>query len=297
MDLNALKTVALVAQLGSLAAAARHLDMDPSSVSRILSSVEDRLGLRLFQRSTRRLAITEEGETYLNRVIPLLEEFDHARELAVSSRSKPAGHLRLTCSVAFGHECLVPYLHEFAKRFPDITLELVMSDSNLDLVKDNVDLAIRLTPKPQGDLINTRLMHTRYSVYATQDYINRVGPIREPADLESRNCLRYSLPNFRTEWQFRDQNQTIESVAIKGNILISNALALRQAARNGLGPALLADWLVRRDLQNGILVDLFPDHDVTATNFNTGAYALYPSRSYLPAKVRATIDFLREKLS
>lgn len=298
MDLDALKTVVLVARHGSFAAVARLVDQDPSSISRIVSGVEARLGLRLFQRTTRRLSVTEEGSVYLSQVAPLLEEFDRAREEAARNRSTPSGLLRLTASVAFGQECIVPLLPAYRERFPEITLELTLSDSNLDLIDSGIDLAIRLAPAPEGDLISSRLMRTAYRVVAAPDYIKRVGLPLEPGALETLDCLRTTLPDYRTRWLFRDRKSgEQEEVSVTGSLLISNPLALRQAARDGLGPALLADWMIDEDLRSRRLIDLFPAHEMTATSFDTGAYALYPSRAYLPMKVRVTIDFLRRRIN
>lgn len=296
MDIESLKTVALVAKLGSFAAAARALDLDPSSVSRTVAAVEADLKLRLFQRTTRRLAISEEGEVYLRRIAPLLEEFELAREEAEEIRESAVGTLRLTASVAFAHECVVPHLKEFRETYPDLTVELFPTDENIDLLANGIDLAIRLAAAPQGDFVSTRLLHTRYRIVASPDYVVSNGPIDNPRDLEALDCLRFPFPDFRTRWHFVRGDATAVDVPVTGRLLISNALALRQAALDGLGPALLADWLVGRHLAEGRLVDLFPDYECAATNFDTGAWALYPSRSYLPQKVRVTIDFLRQKL-
>ncbi|WP_299550208.1 substrate binding domain-containing protein [uncultured Tateyamaria sp.] len=176
-----------------------------------------------------------------------------------------------------------------------IKLELILNDQTIDLVAGQIDIAIRLAPAPKGDLISTRLMSTQYRVVASPDYLDQHGRPRKPEALTDHACLRMTLPDYRTEWRFR-KNQTETIVGVTGPILISNALALRTAARNGLGPALLANWMTETDLAQGTLVDLFPDHDVTATTFDTGAWLLYPSRNYLPTKVRAVIDFLRTQL-
>jgi DNA-binding transcriptional LysR family regulator len=296
METDALKTVVLVAQHGSFAAAARVLNVDPSSVSRLVASTEAALGLRLFQRTTRSLTITEEGETYLRRITPLLEELDHAREEAGRLRRAPSGALRLTASVAFAHECILPHLAAFHTAYPDIAVELLPTDANLDLLANGIDLAIRLAAAPEGDLISTRLMRTRYHVCASPDYLARHGPIEAPEALAERTCLRFALPDYRTRWRFRRGEAAPFEVAVQGWIVIANALSLRQAARDGLGPALLADWLVGRDLASGRLIDLFPNHDCTATEFDTAAWALYASRSFTPQKVRVAIDFFRGKL-
>lgn len=286
--------VALVAQQGSFAAAARLLDLDPSSVSRRVANTEAALGLRIFQRSTRTLSVTDEGESYLRRIVPLLDEFEHARELARRSRVEPTGTLRLTASVAFAHECLVPLLGDFNRRYPEVSLELLPTDANLDISASAIDLAVRLAPAPTGDLISTHLATTRYLVCASPAYIDAHGPIEEPKDLSGRDCLRFALPEFRTRWRFRDEAGQVSEVPVSGRMVIANALSLRRAAQDGLGPALLADWLVSEDVREGSLVDLFPDYDCTATEFDTAAWLLYPSRSFLPQKVRVMIDFLRE---
>lgn len=296
MDIEALRIVTLVAQQGSFAAAARVLSVDPSSVSRTVAAVEADLALRLFQRSTRSLSVTEEGEAYLTRLVPLLEELDHAQEDAREVSRHPAGTVRLTTSVAFAHTCVVPHLAEFTTRYPDISLEIVPSDANLDLAANSIDLAVRLAPEPTGDLISTKLMGTRYRVVASPKYLADSAPLLVPTDLQNHDCLRFALPEFRTRWRFRSVGQTTIEVPVSGNVIIGNALSLRRAALDGLGPVLLANWLVNDDIASGALVDVFPDIECTATEFDTAAWALYPSRSYLPRKVRVTIDFLRAAL-
>ncbi len=296
MDTEALKTVSLVAQQGSFAAAARVLSVDPSSVSRSVAAVEAKLGLRLFQRSTRSLSVTEEGEAYLARLVPLLEELDHAQDEAREVSRRPEGTVRLTTSVAFAHTCVVPFLADFAAQYPDISLEILPSDANLDLAANSIDLAIRLAPEPTGDLISTKLMDTRYRVVASPEYLGNSAPLSEPPDLQNHNCLRFALPEFRMRWRFRSIGEAPIEVPVSGNVIIANALSLRRAALDGLGPVLLADWLVREDLADGALVDVFPKFDCTATEFDTAAWILYPSRNYLPRKVRVTIDFLRATL-
>ncbi|WP_424973111.1 LysR substrate-binding domain-containing protein [Dinoroseobacter sp. S76] len=297
MDIEQLRTVTLVAQQGSFAAAARALSVDPSSVSRSVAAVEAELGLRLFQRSTRSLSVTEEGEIYLARLVPLLEELDRAHEDARAVSRQPAGTVRLTTSVAFAQTCVVPHLAEFASRYPDISLEILPSDANLDLAAHSIDLAIRLTPEPAGDLIRSKLIDTRYRVVASPQYLARSGALAVPTDLQAHSCLRFALPEFRTRWRFRRDGEEPVEVPVFGKVIIANALSLRLAALNGLGPALLADWLVKDDLDAGRLVDVFPDHDCSATEFETAAWVLYPSRSYLPRKVRVTIDFLKQALT
>lgn len=297
METRDLSTVLLVARLGSFAAAARALDLDPSSVSRTVAGVEAALGLRLFQRSTRRLAVTEEGEAYLRRIAPLIEELDQARDEVGRMRRRPSGTLRLTASVSYAHECIVPHLAEFRADYPDIRVELIPTDDKLDLLAAGIDLALRLTAAPEEALIGTKLAPTRYRVCASPEYLAAQGAPAHPAELEGRDCLRFALPEFRTRWVFRDGTGGEITVPVSGSLVIASALSLRQAARDGLGPVLLGTWLVDRDIAAGRLVDLFPGWESTGTTFDTGVWALYPSRAYLPRKVRAMIDFLRPRLA
>ncbi len=293
MEISTLKTVLHVQAHGSIAGAARALDMDPSSVSRVVASVEAGLGIRLFHRTTRRLTVTEEGDSYLQRIAPLIEELDAAAEDAAGARTRPAGHLRLTASVAFSEKVLVPLLPEFQKRYSNITVDLQSSDANLDLVENGIDLAIRLAPAPKGDLVSTRLMQTHYKVVASPDYIEAHGLCAHPSELADQNCLRYALPGLQGVWRFRKSAETLLEVPVQGSPLISNPLALRQAAVGGLGIALLADWLIDQDLRDGHLIELFPEYQSTATEFETSAWLLYPNRTYLPRKVRVMIDYLK----
>lgn len=295
MDVSALKIVLMVAQQGSIAGAARGLDLDASSVSRIVAAVERELGLRLFQRSTRRLSVTEEGEIYLRRLAPLLDELEAARDAAAAARLSPRGVLRLTASVAFAQERVAPLLPAFQQAYPDITVELLATDANLDLLAEGVDLAIRLAASPAGDVVATRLVPTRYRVVAAPAYA-RERRLQHPEDLAAANCLRFALPQYRSRWRFRQAGAAPFAVDVSGKTVISNALALREAARAGMGPALMADWLIDGDVERGALVDLFPGFDCAAAEFDTAAWALYPSKAYLPQKVRVAVDFLRRRL-
>jgi DNA-binding transcriptional LysR family regulator len=296
MDLQDLSLFMVVARQGSFAAVARDRGIDPSSVSRSIAGLEASLGARLFQRTSRRMVLTEAGELYLARLPSVIEELERLRDEAASLRSGPVGTIRLTASVAFGHTCLLPLLPAFEASFPRLKLELLLTDSNLDLVADRIDLAIRLGPSVRADLIGVRLMPTRYRVVASPAYLTNRGGLTQPSDLADRQCLLLGLTDFRSRWVFRTAVGD-KDVAVSGQFVISNPLALRAAAVAGLGPALLVDWLIEGDLRNGGLEDLFPDHEVTATTFDTAAWLLYPSRAYLPRKTRSVIDFLRANLS
>lgn len=297
MDLTALETFIAVVRQGSFTAVAKERDLDPSSVSRTIAGLEEELGVRLFQRTTRRLSLTEAGEVYLKQVEPLTEELAAASEAARDVGAGPRGRLRLTTSESFGQKCVVPLLGRMSTALPELSVDLVLSDANLDLVAERLDLAIRLGPRMDGNLIGRKLFDTRYRVCASPDYLSRKGPIRQPADLAGHACLLMPLRGFRSRWIFEDKKGAQQTVPVDGRIVISNAMALRACALEGLGPSLLANWLIDADIAAGGLVDLFPRFKVTATDFETAAWVLYPSRSYLPQKVRAFIDFLEPEFA
>lgn len=297
MDLDALRILVDVARRGSFAAVARERDTDPSAVSRAVAALEAELGTRLFQRTTRRVALTEAGAAYLARVEPMVEELEGAAEEARAVATGPSGTLRLTASVAFGQTRLVPLLPALRAAHPGLRLELILTDATLDLVAERVDLAIRLAPRVEGDVVAARLLATRYHVCASPGYLRGAPPLRAPADLAAHRCLVSALPDYRSRWRFRAADGRVAEVSVTGDLATTNALALRDCALAGMGPALLADWLVGADLAAGRLVDPFPDLRATATEFETGAWIVYPSRAWLPAKVRATIAFLRGHLT
>ncbi len=292
MDLQDLSLFVEVARQGSFAAVARDRGIDPSSVSRSIAGLEARLGLRLFQRTSRQMVLTEAGELYLARLPGVIDEMERLRDEAASLRSGPVGTIRLTASVAFGQVCLLPLLPAFSAAFPRLKLELILRDANLDLVAERIDLAIRLGPSVRADVIGVKLMQTRYRAVASPEYLAAAGAPMQPSDLALRPCLLLSLTGFRSRWVFRSKGVQ-EDVPVAGQFILSNPLAVRAGVLAGLGPALLADWVIDRDLSAGRLVDLFPDHEVTATTFDTAAWLLYPSRAYLPRKTRSVIDFLR----
>ncbi|MFG1380917.1 LysR family transcriptional regulator [Xanthobacter versatilis] len=295
MDTAQLRIFVHVARRGSFAAAARDLDMDASAVSRAVAALEAELDARLMHRTTRAMSLTEAGQAYLARVEPILEELDRARDEVASARAEPVGTLRLTASVAFGEACLMPLLAEMRTRFPRLKLDLILTDTNLDLATERIDMALRLAPDVRADVIGIRLFATRYRVVASPDYCAREGAPRTPQEVGKHCAIVFGLPDFRLRWMFRRDGQ-VEEVAVRGDIAISSGLAIRRAARDGLGLALLPDWLVGPDLATGTLIDLFPDYDITATSFDTAAWLIYASRRYMPKKVRLMTKFLRERL-
>lgn len=296
MNIDNLKLFHETAKLGSFAAVARQHESDPSNISRAIAQLEQQLGIRLFQRSTRKLSLTEAGSRFLDRTEPLLNELDQAVDEAQSFNHQPKGTIRLTASVSFGQTCLVPLLPDFRKRYPDLSLEMQFTDAVVDIVESGIDLACRLAPPSQADLVGTALFSTHYRVCVSPEYAHAHSEIKKPKDLENHPCLVFTIPEYKSTWYFRKPQRKNQSVSIQSQISISNAIALKQCVLQGLGPALLPNWLVDKELDSGKLVRLFPEYECTATTYDTNVWLLYPSRHYLPHKTRVLIDFLKEKL-
>lgn len=297
MDTHFLTVFVEVARNGGFAPAARRLNLDPSAVSRAIAALEKDLGARLFQRTTRRVALTDAGTRFLARVEPVLAELEGAENELRALETRPKGALTLSASVAFGETCVMPHIPAFLQQYPDIDLTLRFTDRNVDLVADRVDLALRLAPAVTGDVVTAKLMQTRYRVCAAPGYLENAPVPAKPEDLSTHRCLCFDLPGFDARWLFRKgAGSPVKEVPVTPRLRISGAISLRDAARAGLGPALLADWLVAEDIRGGRLVDLFPTHQVAATTFDTAVWLIYPSRAFLPRKTRVMIDFLRERL-
>lgn len=296
MDLNQLRTFVAVVQQGSFAGAARQLAVDPSAITRAVAALEASLEVRLLQRTTRRLSLTDAGTAFLERVQPLVAELDRAADDARSAGSEVRGSVRVTASVAFGQTVLVPLLPALHQAHPRLEVELVLTDAVIDLVAERIDVALRLGPAVDSSLVGARLMPVQHRVVASPAYLKKHGRPRTPQDLSRCDCLRFPFPGYRTQWLFRDRAGGVQTVPVGGWLVMSTALALHRAALDGLGPALLAGWLVDADIAAGRLVDLFPTHEATATGFDGAAWVLHHSREHVPRRVRVFIDFVQARL-
>lgn len=297
MDLTTLQIFVEVMRQGNFAAVARDRDCDPSSISRLIAGLEKELGVRLFQRTTRRLSPTEAGSTYFERIEPLLGEIQTAHEITADIAQHPKGTLRMTTSVSFGQKCVLPLLPDFRHQYPELNLDVLLTDIVVDLLRERIDVAIRLGILADSSLIAQRLMPTHYRVCASPQYLENRGTPQAPMDIAHHDCLLFPLSGFRSRWIFQDGAGKLTEVPVRGSVTISNAIALQQGAISGMGIALLANWLIDDEIQAGNLVDLFPNHQVTATEFNTAAWFVFPSRAYLPLKVRVFTEFLKTRIS
>lgn len=295
MDTAQLKAFLEVVRQGSFAAAARRLELDPSAVTRAIAGLEATLQARLFNRTTRRLALTEAGTAFFEQAAPALEQLEQAVDEARSS-TQATGVVRVTATVAFGQQVLLPLLPELHRLHPGIEIELQLTEAVLDLLKGETDIALRLGASADGSLVGLPLRPVRYGVYASPAYLKAHGRPRRPADLGIHDVLRFTQRPYRGAWTFRDAKGSAETVSVKGWLSVTTASALRRAVLDGLGPALLADLLVWNDVAQGRLVELFPQYEASSGEAATSVWLLYASRTFVPRRVRAVASFLRERL-
>lgn len=277
---------------GSFSAAGRSLDLSPSAVSKLLSRLEGRLGVRLLNRSTRRLSPTEGGRAYFDQCVEILADIERAEDSLTGFGHTPAGTLRINSTPGFAKHQLLPLILEFQARYPEITLELQLTGQSIDLVAENVDLAIRLGQLKDTSLVGIKLGVSRRIVCASPDYLARHGTPTTPSDLRAHNCLRLSTHEGFNRWRFSDSSGT-QVIEANGNFVTDNVEALHAHALLGGGVGRLAAFMVAGDIACGRLVALLPDYDVEQQQI----HAVYPHRKHLPAKVKVFLDFLAGKLA
>ena len=297
MDLDAVRVFVDVIRMGSFAAVARQRDVDPSSVSRSISGLESELGFRLFQRTTRKLAPTEAGDAYYSQVNQLVSAFESAGEQALDLVREPTGKLRVTACTSFGQRILAPLLPKLRTRYPELTIELLLVDHHVDIVEQQIDIAIRFGSKPKGEFTARELVPRKFSVCASPAYIESHDIPQQPKDLAALDCLLFPMQGYKSVWRFRTPAKKIIDVPVRGRLLVSHGMTMTACAVAGLGPALLPDWLCKEEIESGTLVDLFPGYECTATEFKTAAWLVYQDRGYLPLKLKAFIDFLYEEVT
>lgn len=289
--LSAMAVFARVVEAGSFSRAADALGMSKSAVSKQVARLEDRLGARLLNRTTRQLSLTEAGTAFYSGCRQLVADAESA-EAAVSHLAQaPRGTLHVNAPMTFGQQHVAPALPEFMARYPDLGVDLQLNDRTVDLVDEGFDVAIRIGELADSSLIAKRLAPFRRLLVAAPDYLDRHGRPEHPHDLKAHACLIYSYLAVGRSWPFRGAEGTIR-VPVGGRLEANNGDVLLVAARNGMGIAQLPTFICGDDVRAGRLetvLDAWPDAS------NTGVYAVYPaSRTVLP-KVRVFIDFLRER--
>ena len=288
MDLlGSMKTYVAVVDSGSFATAATRLNVSRAMVSKQVQKLEEHLGTRLMNRTTRRLSLTETGRAFLERSVQILSDVNEAEQIAGQMTTLPRGVLRVTIPLSYGQHRLGSILGAYTQAYPQVQLDIALSDRKVDLVEEGFDVAIRIGALPQSDLIARKLGEAHSIVCASPGYLAAHGTPQAPGDLSEHACLSYSLSSSGHDWRLESASQQV-TVPVNGPMRADNGDIIRLAAVAGAGIAFQPHFIVGEDLAAGRLVQVLPDW----RSAEMGIHAVYPSRKHLSAKVRTFVDFI-----
>ena len=290
--LTALNVFRHAVELGSFAAASRHLGLSPAAISKNISELEAHLAVRLLNRTTRRMSLTEAGALYYDRVVQVLDDLEDADGALGPMQQVPKGLLRVSAPMTLTLARLSSAMPAFLSRYPEISLDLRMDDRRVNIVEDGFDIAIRASNKLEdSSLVARKLMSMPHVVCAAPSYLDRHGTPLSPGDLKDHTCIQFTLSGHADEWTFSKADASA-SVPIDGRYKATSSLAVRDALVAGFGLSLIPRLYVAEDIAQGRLRTVLDDWSPVETS----VYAVYPSRRHVVAKVRAFLDFLVEEL-
>ncbi|MBN2646223.1 MAG: LysR family transcriptional regulator [Thiotrichales bacterium] len=295
MQIEQLEIFVEVVQLGSFAAVAERRQLNATSVSRSVQMLEKTLGLPLLQRSTRKLALTEAGALYFAQLPAILQQLASARQRALDIKQQLQGTLRVTVPIGLADAQLVALIPEFRQQHPQLALELLITDECLDLEQQKIDLGIRIGRIEQNNWVAKPLKRLRFIACASPKFLQN-HRIHQPQDLSRTPCLNFIPKKDAWRWCFVDAKQIRHEVGVQQTLLVTNERAAKQLCIAGEGVALLPDWLVTEALQTGDLQMILPDYQAGYLQADEQIWCIYPNRDYVPAKTRAFLNFITEKM-
>ncbi len=286
--LTALKVFRKTGESGSFAEAARQLGLSPAAISKNIGELEAHLKVRLFNRTTRRMSLTEAGTIYLDRICRILDNLEEADRALDPLHETPSGTLRVAAPMTATLMCLSRAIPRFLAQYPAISLDLDLDDRRVDIVRDGYDLAIRGSDNLENSSLTARkLVVMPHVLCAAPSYIAAFGEPTTPEALRSHHCIRFSLSGHANAWEFREGERTVR-VAAKGRYSVTSSLAVRDALLEGLGIGLIPAPYVREEIATGRLRPMLENWSTS----DVSIYAVYPSRQHLAPKLRAFLDFL-----
>ena len=289
--LGGLAMFAQVVESGGFSAAARALGLTPSAVSKQIGLLEDRLGARLLHRTTRRVALTEVGAAFYERARGVLSALDEAERSVTDLNAMPRGTLRLSLPIHFGQFHIAPILPGFMERYPEISLDIDLSDRYVDLVGESIDVAVRVGGLRDSSMIVRRLAPNRRVVCASPSYLAKHGAPATPSDLARFNCLTFHQHGPAVEWMF-GEGDARQAIRVKGTLQANNIELLRTAALAGVGLIRMSAYLLIDEIAHGRLVPVLTEHQAR----DAEVFVLYPASRHLSPKVRAFVDYLAETI-
>ena len=279
-----------VAETGNFSGTARAMKLTPSAVSKLIGRLEDRLGARLLHRTTRRVSLTEEGRTYYQRCLPILTAIDEAEQAISELHDEPRGLLKVNASTTFAREHIERLIPGFLAQYPELRVQLTVSEAFVNLIEEEVDVAIRIGQLPDSTLIARKLGRTRRMVVGSPSYLEQHGIPCTPDDLKNHNCIILTSATSFNRWEFKGPDGP-RRIEVSGNFETNNAVALLNGALGGIGLIRAGNFTLAKEIKAGRLVPVLADYEATT---ETNVYAVYPHGRYLSSKVRVFIDMLAD---
>jgi DNA-binding transcriptional LysR family regulator len=290
--LSSLRAFVKVVELGSFSEAGRKLRLSRSVISKYIADLERDLGVQLIHRTTRRVSPTESGQVYFERTLSALAELDAADQAVAHLQSTPRGLLRVNAPMSFGTIKLGPLIADFMARYPDLQIQLVLSDEHVDPVQGGLDVTLRIAELDSSSLIARKLIAVDRVVCASPGYLKKNGKPKLPDDLRQHNCLTYGFLSTGNQWKLTGPDGADHWIAPPWTLCANNAEVLRDAAVRGRGIAVLPVFLAENELKSGALMTCLDDYKTPPLTL----YAIYPPTRHLSVKVRSFIDFLIERV-
>ncbi len=278
-----------VVKQNSFSAAARCLNMSAPAVSKQVQGLEKQLGVKLLNRTTRFVTLTEEGVLYAGKAKRAMDDLHEAERQILDLKTCPTGLLRVNAPFSFGTQYLAEPIADFAKSYPDVVMDVNFDDRYVDVIAEGYDVVVRIGALQDSSLVARKLADCPILLCASPDYLAKQTPIKLPQDLQEHKGIVYSKHDNRAEWQYFDSNGKVNKVQLNRNFIANNAEAMLEACRQGLGLAVLPIFTAATYLNSGQLVNVLPDYK---TSPELAIYALYPQNRYLSTKVRLFIDWL-----
>ncbi|WP_085297468.1 LysR family transcriptional regulator [Cognaticolwellia mytili] len=292
-SLNRLLYFNCVVETGSISQASRIFDVQPSSISRQLATLEQELGVRLLNKTTRNTGLTEAGYKYYEFSQRIVSEFDEAKRVVNDLQEKPSGKLKISMTVGFGESVVLPLIAKFMSLYPDIDIKLELTERVVDLVEENIDIAIRSGRLPDSTMIAKRLAFNNFLLCASPQYLVSNGTPHTPEDLVDHQCIRYGYSRWK-DWYLMAKERT--RLIINKTISVNSVNGQKQLVLNGSGLALMPFWAIKNELADGTIIQVMPEHVFSPYEELSATYAIYLKRDLISPKTRVFLDFLAEHI-
>ena len=281
-----------VVKLKSFTAAAEQLNTSKSVISKYVSRLESRLGVKLLTRTTRRLTLTEIGKVFYDGVCEGLDKISDAEQSVSFLQDTPRGILKINAPLSFGALHIAPFLNEFLTVCPEVQIDLSFDDHKVDMVKEGFDITVRITKQLEGNLFARRLAPCHHVIVASPAYLKMHGEPKEPEDLVDHNVITYQFQESPWEWEFRSDNSKSKRIPVRGVVKMNNSLAMKEAALAGVGICRMPTFIAGGEINAGDLIQLLPTYNLLELSI----YLVFTERKNMAPKIRAFIDFMADRM-